>query len=217
VILFEDPLFFGDPHYPARMHRQKLWLHRASMARYRQELESRGFEAGIFPYERNTGACLHLFERLSRERIDRIVMAEPVDHIAEKRLKEAAQVTGITLEFRPSPGFLNTRATNQAWSGGRKRWFMAEYYKSQRRRLNILMEGGQPAGGQWSFDEENRKKVPKALLKNLPWIDWPQHDAVDHAARDSVLREFPEARGHLDTLYYPTSHAAALAWLHQFL
>ena len=72
MILFEDPLFFGDPHYPARMHRQKLWLHRASMARYRQELESRGFEAGIFPYERNTGACLHLFERLSRERIDRV-------------------------------------------------------------------------------------------------------------------------------------------------
>ena len=45
VVLFEDPLFFGDPQYPARMHRQKLWLHRASMARYHQALVKQGMDA----------------------------------------------------------------------------------------------------------------------------------------------------------------------------
>ncbi len=217
VILLEDPLFFGDPQYPAKMHKQKLWLHRASMARYRQELENKGFDVDLFGYERSTKACLHLFERLSLDQISRVVMADPVDSVVEKRLSEASKATGIAIKFLPSPGFLNTRASNQAWSAGRKRWFMAEYYKSQRRRLNILLENDQPLGGQWSFDEDNRKKVPKALLQSLPWIDWPQHDSVDQAAKDNVLSEFPDARGDIDTLYYPTSHAAALAWLHQFL
>ena len=49
VVLFEDPLFFGDPQYPARMHRQKLWLHRASMAHYQQALVKQGQNAKIIP------------------------------------------------------------------------------------------------------------------------------------------------------------------------
>lgn len=217
VVLFEDPLFFGDAAYPAKMHKQKLWLHRASMARYRDDLIAKGLDATVVAYERQQGACSRLFQRLHDDGIDQVIMADPVDFIAEKRLRVAAQQTEIALDIRSTPGFLNTRADNLDWSSGRKRWMMAEFYKSQRRRLSVLMDGDQPAGGQWSFDEANRKKVPKALLGSLPWIDWPSHDAIDVAARESVLTEFPEASGSLDTLYYPTSHTAASHWLTQFL
>ncbi len=217
VVLFEDPLFFGDAHYPATMHKQKLWLHRASMARYRDGLVAKGIDAAIWPFERQSGACLRLFQNLRDRGVSQMMIADPVDFIAERRLRAAASNTGITLDIKPSPGFLNTRADNLDWSLGRKRWLMAEFYKSQRRRLNVLMDSGQPTGGQWSFDEENRKKVPKALLGSLPWIDWPSHDAVDEAAKASVLADFPEALGSLDTLYYPTSHKAASDWLAQFL
>ncbi len=217
AVLFEDPLFFGDAHYPATMHKQKLWLHRASMARYRNGLVAKGLDATIWPFERKPGACLRLFQSLRDRGVSRIVMADPVDFIAERRFRAAASNTEITLDIQPSPGFLNTRADNLNWSAGRKRWLMAEFYKSQRRRLNVLMDSGQPTGGQWSFDQENRKKVPKALLDSLPRIDWPDHDAVDEAAKASVLADFPNALGSLETLYYPTSHKAASDWLAQFL
>lgn len=217
VVLFEDPLFFGDPQYPAKMHKQKLWLHRASMARYHQSLLAEGINSTIMAYDGQADAALRLFQGLASDGITQTVMVEPVDFIAQKRLIHAADRTSITLQFLPSPGFLNTQADNRDWANGRKRWFMAEFYKTQRRRLDVLMEGDQPQGGQWSFDEENRKKVPKALLKSLPWMDWPAHDDIDNAAKLSVLAEFPEATGQLDTLYYPTSHAAAAQWLRQFL
>lgn len=217
VVLFEDPLFFGDPQYPARFHKQKLWLHRASMTRYQHALAKRRIMVEVFGYIPQTTACRDLFAGLATEGITHVIMADPVDFIATQRIKRAADVTGITLDIRPSPGFLNTHADNRDWAAGRKRWFMAEYYKSQRRRLGVLMDGDSPVGGQWSFDEDNRKKVPKALLNSLPWIDWPQHDAVDQAAKDGVEADFPEALGSLDTLYYPTSHAAAADWLQQFL
>ncbi|GAA6197515.1 cryptochrome/photolyase family protein [Pseudophaeobacter arcticus] len=217
VVLFEDPLFFGDPQYPARMHRQKLWLHRASMARYHQALVKQGMDAEIFPYDAQKGACLRLFQSLRGQEITEVVMADPVDFIAERRLHAAAKDTGIALDILPSPGFLNSRGDNVEWSQGRKRWFMADFYKCQRRRLDVLMEDDQPLGGKWSFDQDNRKKVPKALLASLPWIDWPAHDAIDEAAKASVLAEFPKAIGRLEKLYYPTSHAAAAAWFDQFL
>lgn len=161
VVLFEDPLFFGDAYYPATMHKQKLWLHRASMARYRDGLVAKGFDAAIWRFERQPGACLRLFQNLRDRGVSRVIMADPVDFIAERRFRAAAGNTDITLDIQPSPGFMNTRADNLDWSAGRKRWFMAEFYKGQRRRLNVLMDSGQPAGGQWSFDEENRKKCPR--------------------------------------------------------
>ncbi len=217
VVLFEDPLFFGDPVYPARMHRQKLWMHRATMARYCQELNAKGVTAELFAYDKRADACTTLFEQLLSEGFTTVEIADPVDFIAEKRIRTAAEHCGIALRIHPTPGFLNLKAENDAWAKGRKRWFMAEFYKSQRRRLGVLMEGDQPTGGQWSFDEDNRKKVPKAKLNSLPWIDWPMHDQIDQEARESVLADFPEAIGKLDTLYYPTSHTAAAAWLAQFL
>ena len=46
----------------------------------------------------------------------------------------------------------------------KKTHFMASFYKKQRKRLNILMnEDGTPSGGKWSFDHENRKRLPKHM------------------------------------------------------
>ncbi|MEL6640926.1 MAG: cryptochrome/photolyase family protein [Pseudomonadota bacterium] len=217
IVLFEDPLFFGDAQYPARFHRQKLWLHRASMARYQQTLQNRGYNVSLEAYTALAGATEALVGRLARDGTTNIVMGHPTDHAVERRFAAAARHANIRLTYLETPAFLNSRQDNADWSRGRKRWFMAEFYKSQRRRLNILMDGTDPVGGQWSFDEDNRKKIPKTLLSALPQITWPEHDAIELAARDSVMADFPDAIGSLETLYYPTTHQAAADWFDQFL
>ena len=59
--------------------------------------------------------------------------------------------------------FLNTNEVNRSYRDSKKRWYMADYYKFQRRRLDVLMdEDDEPTGGRWSFDEDNRKKVPRS-------------------------------------------------------
>ena len=41
---------------------------------------------------------------------------------------------------------------------------MANFYKKQRLKNNILVDqSGNPTGGKWSFDQENRKKIPKDI------------------------------------------------------
>ncbi|MEM6577380.1 MAG: cryptochrome/photolyase family protein [Pseudomonadota bacterium] len=217
VLLFEDPLFFGDPRYPARMHKQKLWLHRATMTRYAKTLREAGHDVIYVDYERDAHATGDLLKRLAAEGVSKLLVVDPVDDTARKRLRRAAEQEDIALSVYESPGFLNTSGDNADWAEGRKRWFMAEYYKSQRRRLDILMEGDEPAGGQWSFDEDNRKKVPKKLLGNIPDIPPLNRDPVDTDARDWVEDRFPDTYGHLDTLIYPTSHADAASWLDRFL
>ena len=63
-----------------------------------------------------------------------------------------------------SPGFLLDQSTIVDEFSNKKSHFMASFYKKQRSRFNILMnEDGTPYGGKWSFDHENRKRLPKNM------------------------------------------------------
>ncbi|MEO0484744.1 MAG: cryptochrome/photolyase family protein [Pseudomonadota bacterium] len=217
VLLLEEPLFFGDPRYPAKMHKQKLWLHRATMARYCAELTDQGYTARIERYRADAQMLDTCLAALARDGVSQVVLCDPTDAILSKRLDRAAAAAGMDVEVLPTPNFLNTAEDNADHRAGRKSWFMAEFYKQQRRRLDVLMDGDGPQGGQWSFDEENRKKVPAKLMSQIPDVPPVSRDAFDEDARESVLDEFPDNPGRLDQLIYPTSHAAAEAWLTRFV
>ena len=61
--------------------------------------------------------------------------------------------------------FLNSRDEFKNYLGKSKKPFMATFYKEVRRKSGILMGAdGNPIGGKWSFDEDNRNKLPKDIL-----------------------------------------------------
>jgi deoxyribodipyrimidine photolyase-related protein len=220
TILLEDSLFFGDPEYPVKFHQQKLWLHRASMKRYESDLQARGFATRYLECRDERPLLQTQLERLAPKYLAKgatLGVVHPVDFILEQRLRAACEQLGLACEFLPNPGFLNTQEENRTYRGGKNRWFMADFYKWQRQRLDILMDNGEPAGGQWSFDKENRKKVPKKLLKKLPQNLELKRDSIDHDARHYIAEHFPDNPGALDELYYPSSHRAARRWLKHFL
>ncbi|NUZ11483.1 cryptochrome/photolyase family protein [Pseudoalteromonas sp. McH1-7] len=45
---------------------------------------------------------------------------------------------------------------------------MEFFYRKLRRRFNVLMDEGEPVGGQWNFDSQNRNKLKKADLDSIP-------------------------------------------------
>ena len=57
--------------------------------------------------------------------------------------------------------FLTTREEFQEYLASVKKPFMKTFYEGQRKKIGILMEGQKPKGGKWSFDDDNRKKLPK--------------------------------------------------------
>jgi deoxyribodipyrimidine photolyase-related protein len=220
TILLEDSLFFGDPEYPVMFHKQKLWLHRATMKRYESELQERGFATRYLECGDERPTLATQLKRLIPNDLaegDKLGAVDPVDFILEKRVRTACERLGLACEFLPSPGFVNSQEENRTYRKGKKRWFMADFYKWQRQRLDILVEDGGPVGGQWSFDQENRKKVPKKLLPEIPKNLELERDAIDLDARQYIADHFPENPGSLDKLYYPSSHRAARRWLTHFL
>ncbi|MDE0864786.1 MAG: cryptochrome/photolyase family protein [Rubripirellula sp.] len=218
VILTEDSLFFGDKHHPAKFHQQKLWLHRASMKRYEAGLVDDGYDVDYLPLVENKTLIDRLKQAIkAKDRRGQLCAIDPTDFLLTKRLSRAADELGMELELLPNPGFMNSREENAEYRAGKKRWFMADFYKWQRQRMNVLMEDGEPVGGQWSFDEENRKKVPKKLLSSIPPILKLKRDQIDTDAVKYVQKNFGDNPGTLDELYYPTSHKDAKRWLKHFL
>jgi deoxyribodipyrimidine photolyase-related protein len=84
---------------------------------------------------------------------------------------------------------------------------MENFYRLQRKRLGILLDGDAPVGGQWNFDADNRLPPPK----NYTWPPVLIHpmDAIDH--------EVAAELGHTPSGVWGTTRAAALSQLEHFL
>jgi len=57
-----------------------------------------------------------------------------------RRLTTACHKAKLSLEVLDTPAFINTPELNSEWRSTRKRWFMADFYQWQRKRLDVLMD-----------------------------------------------------------------------------
>ncbi len=211
VVMIEDRLFFGDDQYPCHFHKQKLILHRASMRHHYDRLKKREMNLHYIEY-----GCAHwdnIAQLLSD--FDNIIYCDVVDFTLEKRIRK--YLSASTFELLDSPNFLNINADNNSYRKGKKRWFMADFYQYQRKTLNILIEDGGPVGGQWSFDEDNRKKLPKKKIADLPKLPSPKDNDYIRDAKHYVAQHFPKALGDDANFFYPIDHSGAKDWLADFL
>lgn len=215
VIVVEDSLWFGDAEYPAQFHKQRLAFLRASLDGYAQHLERSGYSVRRLGYESSECQLPGLCRDLERQGFTELHVLDVTDDVLERRLERAAQ--GLVLRRLPTPGFINTRDDNEGYRASRSRWFMADFYAWQRKRLDLLMDGDKPKGGKFSFDEDNRRKLPKKEHANIPALPAvPMTDSI-RAAVSSVEEQFPDNPGSLASWYYPTDHAGAERWFDDFL
>ena len=130
-----------------------------------------------------------------------IVAAQPSSY----RQFKALQDYGV--KYVENDFFLTPRPLFVAWADGQKNYLMENFYRAQRIRLNILVEGTKPVGGAWNFDKENRLPPPK----NYTWPPYLEHelDEIDQA----VAQELKYA----PSTSWATTRAGALAQLQNFI
>ena len=72
-----------------------------------------------------------------------------------------ASLESLGAEFVENDFFLTPRSLFLSWAADQKSYLMENFYRKQRTRLGLLMDGAKPLGGQWNFDKENREPLPK--------------------------------------------------------
>ncbi|PJD93712.1 MAG: cryptochrome/photolyase family protein [Parachlamydia sp.] len=212
VCLVEEFLFYKVQPF----HKQRLVLLKAAMQNYAQTLSKRGEKVIYIPSkdQRQRGDAFALLAKQSKG-IKSIHVAEFADEWLSQDLEVAAQQYGWKVHFYPSPGFLCSHQELKTFFAGKDHYSMAQFYAYQRQRLKILMEGSKPLGGKYSFDTENRKKIPKGM--RIPHGFIPQKRQGVEQAITEVDREFPQGCGEADPFLYPVTHSEARAALQVFL
>lgn len=210
LYIIEDSLFFGDKHHLAHFHKQKLAFHRATMKSYQRYLVNKGVPVTYIEYnpERTMRDTAKKWEN------EQVFVVDPTDYLLEKRLRET--IPDLTL--LSSPLFINTKQENEEYLEHRKTYLMHHFYQWQRKRLDILMDpSGKPIGGKWSYDDENRKKIPKSEYKNIPDEPKGVSNVLISEAKEYVQKKFPKNPGSLDSFMFPIDHEAAQKWFDDFL
>jgi deoxyribodipyrimidine photolyase-related protein len=186
VYLIEPPLFFTQ----YRFHVQKLMLHRASMRFYQEYLVEQGIEVVYVEVEQ--------YEEILSD-LAQAVMYDVADDYLLRSIR--SMIDDLTI--LSSPSFYDMRDDTR---------FMHHYYILQRKRLGILIKEDGPVGGSWSYDDQNRQKIPKG--KVLP--SWQVYENDWIAEAREYVKQF-ESFGEAAPFYYPVTFSQAREALAQFL
>lgn len=217
VFLVQDPLFFRDWKYPVYFSGTKIFLHLASMREYGKKLRSEGSKVQTIPYSNSRSFHKDLFKSLFSQGIRMVHVADPSDYILEKRIIKAAAQTGIKLSIMPSPSFMGPSIPVTELPRRGNTLSMTSFYIQQRKRFNILLDDkGKPYGGKWTFDIQNRKRLPGNVK---PPSLFPLDSNISHK---EILKEmkslFPAGVQVPGTPFlYPLDHSQASRWLDIFL
>lgn len=188
-------------------HAQRLFLLLSSAAHFRASLTAEGFTVHHVRGE-TTVEAIDRFR--GRQRTDSVVSAEPGSHAQYAAWHRAG------VEFVPNDLFLTARADFASWAADQSHPRMDAFYRWQRRRLGILMDGDRPVGGRWSFDADNRLPPPKGPH---PWPAVLAHeaDAIDEAVWADIESRGLPVSGAAPDGTWATTRAGALRQLDHFV
>ena len=146
-----------------------------------------------------------------------LIVVEPGEWRVQESLRAVAREAGIPLDIRTDRHFFSSREDFAAHAGGRKQLRLEYFYRPLRERYGVLMDDGEPAGGQWNYDAENRGAFPKAGPGTLPAPVRFTPDAVTRGVIDLVNARFASHPGSLASFDWPVTPADARRALEDFL
>ncbi|MEO7165852.1 MAG: cryptochrome/photolyase family protein [Chthoniobacterales bacterium] len=204
-----------------RYHQIKLVLVYSAMRHFAEELRACGWQVDYYPLENR-----HTFESAARRHIaqhhpDKFVFAAPNSSFETDALTKVGRVLGLPFEFLSSTQFLLPRAEFEAWAQGSRRLLMENHYRRMRKRFGWLMQDdGEPVGGAWNFDAENRETFGSWVKAGRPTAVntlREKPDAITREVIEVVAREFHDHPGTAAEMWLPVDRAGARKWLRLFI
>ena len=198
----------------------RIALFLAAMRHFAQALRDEGLTVHHMPLDApdNRGSlAAQLRADLARLRPARLVMTAPGDWRVLQALKAEAQAAGLPLEIREDRHFFCSVREFAAHARSRRSLRMEYFYREQRQRHGVLMDGDTPEGGQWNFDADNREPFGRDGPGALPPRTRIEPDALTREVLALVASRFAGHPGRLDSFAWPVTRAQALQALRQFI
>ena len=149
-------------------HKLKIYLFLCAMREYRDELENNGIKVHYFPLdERKKDETYFDFLKsfILEKKLNNINLFEIEDKDLEKQIIDGLIQFKIEYKINSSPMFMFKREEFREVYKNNKVFRLSSFYQYGRKKFKILIDkDNKPIGGKWSFDAENRKKIPSNLF-----------------------------------------------------
>ncbi|MCI5052802.1 MAG: cryptochrome/photolyase family protein [Simkaniaceae bacterium] len=210
-------LMIEDRHLYTRFafHKKRLLFLIEASRNYADSLGEKGYT--VIYYELNSGSSsyeTHFAKILKDEGITHLKTFEIEDRFHYEWIDLCVKKLKIKWEIFESPLFLNSGKEIEQELGHKKRPFMKTFYESERKRLDILMSSNGPVQGKFSFDAENRKPLPAAVV--VPKRKPPKLSGHAKEVASLVEKEFSKHPGSTKNAWIPTTREEALKEMKRF-
>jgi deoxyribodipyrimidine photolyase-related protein len=198
-------------------HKRRIAFLVSAMRHFAVELRDRGFDVDHHPLKPDgyRDSLSALRDHIRAYTPSEIVVIDPSEHHTRSWIESIAPTLGVPLRFEPNDLFLTDRAEFAAWAGPLKSPVMETFYRKMRKRFGILMQDGEPVGGKWNLDKENRKPPAKGL--HIPKPIGFKPDAITLDVLRDVEREFADHPGSLDRFDLAVTRLDAMRAFDDFL
>ena len=202
-----------------RHHPKKIAFLFAAMRHFADELRADGIRVAYVRLDddANTGSLTGEVERaLGHHGLARVAVTEPGEWRVRQMMEGWSEACGVPVEVREDDRFLCPLAAFDQWAEGRKQLRMEYFYREMRKRTGLLMtEEGEPVGGRWNLDHDNRKPPEKGLRGPGPLRFAP--DAITREVLDLVGARFGDHFGDLEPFWFAVTRTQALQALDRFI
>ena len=200
-------------------HKLKILMFLCAMREKRDELIKNHFN--VFYSEISNGDFLIPYEEklkkyIIKNKINHIKFFEIEDKFFENRMRVFSELNSLEITFYQSPMFLESREDFTKYANEKNTLSHANFYKNIRKKFNILIDKNQmPVGGKWSFDEDNRKKIPKNI--QLPEKFKNSKSKYLKEITSLINDNFSEHPGQISEVWMPLTRQEALKNLDNFI
>jgi len=198
-------------------HKAKVALFLSAMRHFAIELEEQQYPL-TYIKESTLSIVEVLREQLKKKGVKRLVCTEPGEWRLKIAIEQLAQDLNIDLDMREDNHFYCSHQEFLTWATGKKELRLEYFYRLMRKTHHILVDAnGDPEGGQWNFDQDNRKPYPK---KGPGIIDAPSSFVPDEITQEVmayVVKTYPDHPGSLENFNWPVTRKQALEALDYFV
>jgi len=198
-------------------HKAKIALFLSAMRHFAQHLNNLGLPLVYIQHSPKT-----IVEELRNQFIEgkftHLVCVEPGEWRLKVAIEKLTSESKITLEMYEDPHFYCTHHEFKSWVANKKELRLEYFYRLMRKTHGVLVDQeGNPEGGQWNFDRDNRKPFPKKGPGLIPPPALFEPDDISEAVLAEVEERYSDHPGSLAHFQWPVTRAQALEALEGFV
>lgn len=217
----KDVIVMGELREEAtyvKHHKKKIAFVFSAMRCFAKALKEESYKVDYQRYDGDNGASS--FAELVGAAIERhgaseIVVTEPGEHRLMAEFQQWEKKFGLPVDIREDDRFIASHQEFNEWAEGRKSLRMEYFYREMRKKTGLLMDGDEPAGGEWSYDKENRKSASQDLF--MPSLPQFEPDEITQEVLDLVENSFSDHFGSLNPFWFAVTRKDALKALDIFI